>query len=144
MIYKLTTEQLQQVRTMNETWLSDYRVTNPDNKATGYASAKEVGTYHYIIKDSVTEQYITDYVDIVEVIPESPEWHTQHSDKLFQIILTEKQAVQLILLKPDFAGLVDNAVYENNYVYIYVNYIEDTDRMMLETNNIIINENGNN
>jgi len=79
-------------------------------------------------------------IDIKEVVTV---WHTQHQDKLFQIILTEKQAVQLILLKPDFAGLVENAVYENNYVYIYVNYIEDTDRMMLENNNIIINENGN-
>ena len=143
MIYKLNIEQLHQVHTMNVEFVENYKKANPSNKISTYANADEIRGHYYILKDTVTEQYITDYVEIVSELPEKETWHSKHQDKQFQIILTEKQAVQLILVKPEFGFLNQSTITENSYVYIYVNYIEDEDMILLESQNIIINQNKN-
>ena len=92
--------------------------------------------------ESDLQDYINDnnLLDINSVLEN---WHSEHQDKQFQIILTEKQAVQLILVKPEFGFLNETTITENSYVYIYVNYIEDEDMILLESQNIIINQNEN-
>ncbi len=139
MHYKLTDIQQFQVQTMNTAWLERYKEANPNDKiTTAYANSKKIGEFYYIIKDAVTSQYIIDYTDIVSILPDNHTWHNEN--KTIQIILTEKQAIELVLLKPDYALLNKQTVHENGCVYIYVNEIISEDREQLKKINAIINE----
>jgi len=70
-IYKLTIEKAQEYITqINLDWLPTYQSENPiDITTTGYTSFRKVEGFAYIIKDAITEQYITDFIEIVSDLP---------------------------------------------------------------------------
>ncbi len=70
MHYKLNIKQLSQVQKMNEAWIKDYKQVYPQDKiTTAYATETMIDGNYYLIKDSVTELYITDYMAIVNELP---------------------------------------------------------------------------
>lgn len=67
MYFKLNLTDTAQVDNMNAAWLAEYKQLYPDTNTTAYALVQEIEGYGYIIKDVVTEQYITDYIEVCEL-----------------------------------------------------------------------------
>ena len=83
MVYKIEKNSyLQQIQTLNASWIEQYRLENPNDTVTEkYVEEFTFGNFGYVVKDSVTEQYITDFVEVVDELP--TRWH---EDKAVQIV----------------------------------------------------------
>lgn len=124
---KLTSEQITRVNDLNESWIESYIAQNPHDTITQrYCEAVEFAGYYYVIKDAITEQYITDYVEILEELPVDnfAPWHFPTAFRIVQsnvgMIRMLKDIPQLALY-PSQAGL--DVVEYGNYQYTYINYI---------------------
>ena len=141
MYYKGTTL-ITQVNLLNNEWIIQHRIDNPNDKITErYTEIIKVFEFEYVLKDNITEKYITDYIEIVEELPEKPIWHD------------DNYSIQIVQSKDDCLNMLDNypeiGVYrkdnnienirENGFVYIYVNYILPEHILLLEGFNAIIN-----
>ena len=141
MYYKGTTL-ITQVNLLNNEWIIQHRIDNPHDKITQrYTEIIKVFEFEYVLKDSITEKYITDYIEIVEELPKKPIWHDDNC------------SIQIVQSKDDCLNMLDNypeiGVYrkdnnienirENGFVYIYVNYILPEHILLLEGFNAIIN-----
>ena len=138
--FKLNTEQLHQVHTMNVEYVDNYKKTNPNNKISNYANAEDIRGSYYILKDVVTEQYITDYVEVVSELPEKEIWHDK--TKSIKISQSYQDSLEMLEEYPEIAlyrkenGI--KTIKENGFVYIYVNELFDEHRTILEKYNTII------
>jgi len=107
-------------------------VDYPKDKITQrYADVVSIMGY-YVIKDKLTEQHITDYVEIVDELPS--DWH--EPDKNYQVMMTIEQALQLAEDVPEMAVYrKQNGIQlhkDETHRYFYVNYFEPGHREFLE------------
>ena len=121
----LTTMQ-QQVSTLNSEWIVEYRKLYPNDKLTQrYCEVIEIFGVGYVIKDEVTEPYITLYTAIVDKLPEKPIWHDETVD--IQIVQSNDDCLSMLDEFPEIGmyrkeNLIET-IRENGLVYIYVNFI---------------------
>ena len=116
----------QQVNTLNSEWIVEYKKLYPNDKVTQrYCDLIEIFGVGYVIKDEVTEPYITEYTAIVEVLPEKPLWHDDTCS--IQIQMTQEDNLKLLTLYDAFATYCNahsiKPVLENGNTYVYVNEI---------------------
>lgn len=93
-----------------------------------------------------TRQEALSFLGVTESEPEEPiihPWHDITCSK--QIILSYEQNLSLLSQYPEFGVYIKtndiNTVIENNYVYIYVNYILEDHLAILNGFGAIINDN---
>lgn len=108
--------------------LNDYYITTlPQGSVTSnYANSQIVNGFGYVVKDSLTEQYFTDYIDFVDSIPIL--WH---EDKAVQIIQNKSGVIWGAMNEPEIAMALAIHRRDNNMVtyeegdqlYFYANTI---------------------
>jgi hypothetical protein len=144
MVYKIDLSVYEtQINELNTSWLTQHRAQNPkDNVTLRYVNIFTFGGFGYVVKDSVTEQYITDFVGVVD---DFPFWH--EPDKTIQIYQTFSGFNFTALNMPELAIYRrDNNIItyqESNGFYFYVNNLLPEHRTLFETNTnleITINE----
>jgi hypothetical protein len=128
MVYKFDLSVYEtQLNNLNTLWIEQYRANNPNDTVTQrYTEGTIFMGFGYIIKDAVTEQYITDYLEIVENVPQ---WH--EDDKAIQIVQNKSGVVWGAMNEPQIAmGLslhrinTNMATYEEGEkLYFYANTI---------------------
>lgn len=127
MWYKLENEV--ELNQKNAEWLIDYP---HDKDCTGYCSAWSILNYFYVKVDEVTETWNLTHLGIVNELPVQHNWH----DNLctIQIILTAVNSCRFVIDKPAYVEAFKTLtqVEEYGYVYIYCNYLYETDKTMLE------------
>lgn len=132
MLYKLRTKE--QFEAFNQAWLNQYKKLNPnDNITTGYCLPYFINGFYFVIKDEITEQAITDYIDIVDELPS--EWH--EPNQRYQVFMNPSQVVDFAL-SPYFTALKEwreqagIEIYKDNGAYFYVNFFEQGHREIIE------------
>lgn len=128
MVYKIEKNSyLLQIQNLNSSWILQYRLENPNDTVTEkYVEEFTFGNFGYVVKDAITEQYITDFVEIVEELP--TRWH---EDKSVQIIQNKSGVVWGAMNEPEIAmGLAmhrkttNMVTYdEGDKLYFYANTI---------------------
>lgn len=108
--------------------LNDYYITTlPQGSVTNnYANSQIVNGFGYVVKDSLTEQYFTDYVEFVDSIPML--WH---ENKNCQIVQNKSGVIWGAMNEPDIAFALANHRKINNIttydegdkLYFYANTI---------------------
>jgi superfamily I DNA and RNA helicase len=141
MYYKATNLQ-SQVNTLNNEWIKQHRIDNPNDKITQrYTEIIKVFEFEYVLKDNITEKYITDYIEIVNELPEKPIWHDENCS--IQIVQSNNDCLAMLDNYPEIAVYRKEnnieSIRENGFVYIYVNYLLEEHRILLENFNAIIN-----
>jgi hypothetical protein len=141
MYYKGTLKS--QVNTLNQEWIKQYRIDNPKDKTTTkYIDVVELFEFEYVLKDSITEQYITDYIEIVDELPEKPIWHDETCS--IQTLQNNEDCLAMLDAYPEIGVYRKQnnieTIRENGFVYVYVNYILDEHRTLLENFNAKITE----
>ena len=141
MVYKIDLSvYATQLEALNSGWITQYRIDNPnDNITQKYADSFTFGGFGYVVKDSVTEQYITDFVAVVD---DFPFWHDP--TKSIQIIQSNDDCLNMIGDYPEIAVYRKEnnieTIRENGLVYVYVNTLLPEHRTLLEQYNAEINE----
>lgn len=128
MVYKIEINSYNtQIQHLNDSWILQYRLDNPNDLVTDkYVEAFTFGNFGYVIKDAITEQYITDYVEIVDEFP--TRWH---EEKPYQIAQNKSGVVWGAMNEPDIAfGLASyrktnniTTYDEGDKLYFYANTI---------------------
>jgi hypothetical protein len=132
MFYKL--EIVTQVESLNYNWLANYKLTNPaDQITTGYCQTQFINGFWYVIKDEITEKYITDYLEIIDELPNG--WHEEN--KNFQVYMTQDQAIDFALSpysEPMKKWREEKGIklHRDNGVYFYLNFWEQGHRDIIE------------
>ncbi len=128
MVYKIDIRvYAQQIQHLNNEWIALYRINNPQDTVTQrYIDEWIWHDFGYVVKDDVTEQYITDYIEIVEEFP--TKWH---EDKAIKIKQTKKGILWGIMNVKEI--VFDLATYrelnniptyeEGDEFYFYVDFI---------------------
>ena len=128
MVYKIEKNSyLQQIQHLNNEWITQHRVNNPQDTITQrYVEEFTWFGFGYVIKDSVTEQYITDFVGLVDEFP--VKWH---EEKPCQIVQNKSGVVWGAMNEPDIAFALASHRKTNNIttyeegekLYFYANTI---------------------
>ena len=141
MVYKIDLSvYATQLENLNTLWIQQHRLNNPQDTVTErYTEGTTFFGFGYIIKDDITEQYITDYIEIVDNFPF---WHDE--TKSIQIIQSNNDCLNMLKEYPEVGvyrkqNNIDTYV-DNNLVYVYVNNLLPEHRLMFEQFNSTINE----
>jgi len=141
MVYKIDISvYTQQIQTLNNDWITQHRANNPnDNITQKYVDSFIFGGFGYVVKDSVTEQYITNFVGVVD---DFPFWH--EADKKIQVKQSNEDCLAMLDEYPEvgvFRKQNNIITYrENGFVYVYVNTLFPEHRALFEQFNAEINE----
>ena len=141
MVYKIDLSVYEtQLENLNSGWITQYRIDNPnDNITQKYVDSFLFGGFGYVVKDSVTEQYITDFVGVVD---DFPFWH--EADKTIQVKQSNDDCLSMLDEYPEvgvFRKQNNIITYrENGFVYVYVNTLFSEHRALFEQFNAEINE----
>ena len=141
MVYKIDLSvYATQLEALNSGWITQYRIDNPnDNITQKYADSFTFGGFGYVVKDSVTEQYVTDFVGVVD---DFPFWH--EADKTIQVKQSNDDCLAMLNEYPEVGVFrKENNIItyrENGYVYVYVNTLFPEHRALFEQFNAEINE----
>jgi hypothetical protein len=141
MVYKFDLSVYEtQLNNLNNLWIEQHRANNPQDTVTQrYTDGTVFFVFGYIVKDAVTEQYITDYLEILE---EVPRWHEE--DKSIQIIQSNNDCLNMLEEYPEvgvFRKQNNIITYrENGFVYVYVNNLFPEHRALFLQFNSTINE----
>jgi hypothetical protein len=100
MVYKIDLSvYTTQIQTLNNEWITQHRENNPQDTITQrYVDEWIWRGFGYVVKDAITEQYITDFAEIVEELP--TRWH---EDKAVQIIQNKSGVVWGAMNEPEIA-----------------------------------------
>jgi len=115
MVYKFDLSVYEtQLNNLNNLWLEQHRANNPQDTVTQrYTEGTIFMGFGYIVKDAVTEQYIADYLEIVENVPQ---WHEE--DKAIQIVQNKSGVVWGAMNEPQIAmGLAMHRINTNMATY---------------------------
>ena len=137
--YKIEINSYQaQIQHLNNEWITQYRLNNPhDNVTQRYVDEWVWIGFGYIVKDTVTEQYITNFVELVEELP--TRWH---EEKNYQIIQKKSGLIWGVMNEPEIiSGLSiyrkenDISVYEEDSgdFYFYVDFILPEHQLIFDT-----------
>ena len=128
MVYKIDLSvYVTQIQTLNNEWITQHRANNPQDTVTQrYVDEFTWFGFGYVIKDSVTEQYITDFVGLVDELP--TRWH---EEKPYQIVQNKSGVVWGAMNEPDIAFALASHRKTNNIttydegekLYFYANSI---------------------
>jgi len=128
MVYKIEISvYTTQIQHLNNDWITQHRENNPTDTVTQrYVDEWVWRGFGYVVKDAITEQYITDYVEIVEELPTM--WH---EDKAIKIKQTKNGVLWGIMNIPQIASGLAIYRQENNIVtyeegdtyYFYVDFL---------------------
>jgi hypothetical protein len=101
MVYKIEISvYTTQIQHLNNDWITQHRANNPTDTVTQrYVDEWVWRGFGYVVKDAITEQYITDYVEIVEELPTM--WH---EDKAIKIKQTKNGVLWGIMNIPQIAS----------------------------------------
>ncbi len=141
MVYKIALSVYEtQLNNLNNLWIEQHRANNPKDTITQrYTDGTIFFGFGYIIKDAVTEQYITDYLEIVDSIPQ---WHEE--EKSIQIIQSNNDCLNMLDEYWQIAQYrKENNIItyrENGMVYVYVNNLFPEHRALFLQFNSTINE----
>jgi hypothetical protein len=138
MVYKIDISVYKtQIQTLNNEWITQHRANNPQDTITQcYVDEWVWRGFGYIVKDVVTEQYITDFVEIVDELP--TRWH---EEKDYQIIQKKSGVIWGVMNIPQIASGLSIYRQENNIVtyeegdtyYFYVDFILPEHQAIFET-----------
>ena len=129
MVYKIEISvYATQINNLNNSWIIQHRLENPQDTVTQrYVDEFTWFGFGYVIKDSVTEQYITDYVEIVDEFP--TRWH---EEKPYQIAQNKSGVVWGAMNEPDIAfGLASYRKTNNITTY------DEGDKLYFYSNTIL-------
>jgi hypothetical protein len=115
MVYKIALSVYEtQLNNLNNLWIEQHRANNPQDTVTQrYTEGTIFMGFGYIVKDAVTEQYINDYLEIVDSIPQ---WHEE--DKAIQIVQNKSGVVWGAMNEPQIAmGLAMHRINTNMATY---------------------------
>jgi hypothetical protein len=121
-------------RQINETFMENYREQNPKDKiTTGYCQTTYIAGYGYIPRDIYTEQFITDYIEIVDQLPSG--WHEEN--KMYQVYMTQDQAIDFALspyseTMKQWREEKGIELHRDNGVYFYLNFWEPGHRDIIK------------
>lgn len=128
MVYKIEISVYEtQINNLNNSWIIQHRLENPQDTITQrYVEEFVWFGFGYVVKDEVTEQYITDFVGLVDEFP--TKWH---EEKPKQIIQNKSGVVWGAMNEPEIAmGLalhrkaMNMQTYEEGEkLYFYANTI---------------------
>lgn len=128
MVYKIDLSvYATQINNLNNSWITQHRANNPQDTITQrYVEEFVWFGFGYVVKDSVTEQYITDFVGLVDEFP--TRWH---EEKPYQIAQNKSGVVWGAMNEPDIAfGLASHrktnnitTYEEGEKLYFYANTI---------------------
>ena len=141
MVYKIALSVYEtQLNNLNDSWITQYRIENPQDTVTQrYTEGTIFYGFGYIIKDAVTEQYITDYLEILDEIPQ---WH--EPNKSIQVKQSNDDCLAMLDEYPEVGVFrKENNIItyrENGFVYVYVNTLFPEHRALFEQFNAEINE----
>lgn len=116
-----------QIQNLNNSWIIQYRLENPQDVITQrYVEEFTWFGFGYVVKDSVTEQYITDFVGLVDEFP--TKWH---EEKPYQIVQNKSGVIWGAMNEPDIAFALASHRKTNNIttydegdkLYFYANSI---------------------
>jgi hypothetical protein len=138
MVYKIHLSVYEtQLNNLNNLWIEQHRLNNPQDTVTQrYTEGTIFFGFGYIVKDAVTEQYITDYLEILENVPQ---WHEE--DKAIQIVQNKSGVVWGAMNEPEIAmGLalhrkaMNMQTYEEgDDFYFYVDFILPEHQLIFDT-----------
>ena len=138
MVYKIDLSvYTTQIQTLNNEWITQYRASNPQDTVTQrYVDEWVWRGFGYVVKDNVTEQYITDFAEIVEELP--TRWH---EDKAIKIKQTKNGILWGIMNIPQIASGLAIYRQENNIVtyeegdtyYFYVDFLLPEHQLIFDT-----------
>lgn len=128
MVYKVDLSVYEtQIQNLNNSWIEQYRLENPQDTVTQrYVEEFTWFGFGYVVKDEVTEQYITNFLEIVDELPTC--WHEDKDIKLKQ---TKNGVLWGIMNIPQIASGLAIYRQENNIVsyeegdsyYFYVDFL---------------------
>jgi len=128
MVYKIDLSvYATQIQNLNNSWIIQHRANNPQDTITQrYVEEFTWFGFGYVVKDAITEQYITDFVELVDEFP--TKWH---EEKLCQIVQNKNGVVWGAMNEPEIAmGLalhrkaMNMQTYEEGEkLYFYANTI---------------------
>lgn len=137
MVYKIDLSVYEtQIQALNNSWITQYRANNPQDTVTQrYVEEFIWFGFGWVVKDSVTEQYINNYIEIVENIP------LWHEDKAVQIRQNKNGVVWGAMNEPEIAmGLalhrkaMNMQTYEEGEkLYFYANTILPEHQAIFDT-----------
>jgi hypothetical protein len=126
-----------QIQNLNNSWIEQYRANNPQDTVTQrYVEEFTWFGFGYVVKDAVTEQYITNFVELVNELP--TRWHEEKSN---QIIQNKSGVIWGAMNEPDIAfGLASyrktnniTTYDEGDKLYFYVNTILPEHQAIFDT-----------
>ena len=141
MVYKIDLSVYEtQLNNLNDSWITQYRIDNPsDNITQKYCDSFIFGGFGYVVKDSVTEQYVTEFVGVVD---DFPYWH--EPEKTIQVKQSNEDCLAMLDEYPEVGVFrKENNIItyrEKGFVYVYVNTLLPEHRTLLEQYNAQINE----
>lgn len=141
MLYKIALSVYEtQLNNLNNSWIEQYRIDNPNDTITQiYTEGTIFLGFGYIDKDNVTEQYVTDFVGVVD---DFPFWH--EPNKSIQVKQSNNDCLAMLDEYPEVGVFrKENNIItyrENGYVYVYVNTLFPEHRALFEQFNAEINE----
>lgn len=128
MVYKIDLSVYEtQIQNLNNSWIIQHRANNPQDTVTQrYVEEFVWFGFGYVVKDSITEQYITDFVELVDEFP--VRWH---EEKSCQIVQNKSGVIWGAMNEPDIAFALANHRKTNNIttydegdkLYFYANSI---------------------
>ena len=128
MVYKIDLSVYEtQIHNLNNSWIIQHRANNPQDTITQrYVEEFVWFGFGYVVKDAITEQYITDFVELVDEFP--TKWH---EEKLCQIVQNKSGVIWGAMNEPDIAfGLASyrksmnmQTYEEGDKLYFYANTI---------------------
>ena len=117
-----------QIQTLNNSWIEQYRLDNPNDTITQrYVEEFVWFGFGYVVKDEVTEQYITDFVGLVDELPEK--WH---EEKPYQIAQNKSGVVWGAMNEPDIAFALASHRKTNN-----ITTYDEGDKLYFYSNTIL-------
>lgn len=129
MVYKVDLSVYEtQIQNLNNSWITQHRGNNPQDTITQrYVEEFVWFGFGYVVKDAVTEQYITDFVELVNELP--TRWH---EEKPKQIIQNKSGVVWGAMNEPEIAmGLAMHRKAMNMQTY------EEGDKLYFYANTIL-------
>ena len=138
MVYKIDLSvYATQIQHLNNEWITQYRLNNPqDNVTQRYVDEWVWRGFGYIVKDVVTEQYITNFVELVEELP--TRWHEEKNYQIIQkksgVIWGVMNAREITFALATYRELNNIPTYEEgDEFYFYVDFILPEHQLIFDT-----------
>lgn len=117
----------------HEQWLVSHREMYPNDLITcKYCEPLQVGSFWFIPATDVTASW-----NIGELVNDIHEWHDPNSS--IQIVFDKGKLLDLIFNHTDFIGYKDFAIIEEQFAYIYLNFLLPEHEEIIKKYNAIIN-----